>query len=459
MKKTFLSLLLACLPLLVSASVKIGSLYYNLEASGKTAEVAVYPDERYAGDITIPAEVTYGGTTYRVTAVASRAFWSCTELTSLVLPESVTSIGSYAFQYCEKLSRVNIPSGLTRIENGTFYGCKRLPSAIIPQGITVIGEEAFWDCGGVQTLVIPEGVTQIGASAFLACTQLTSLKIPASVVSIGENAFAGEGALTSIVVDEDNRFYDSRDRCNALIETATNTLLTGCMNTIIPEGITSLADNSFDGCVQLKRITIPRSVKRIGRAAFDNCVSLESIIIPDGVEQLGAFAFFYCQKLKKLHIPEGVKVIEESICLYCESLESVTIPTTATTVEDSPFPGNVKDIYCFAAVPPRSTWGSTITIQPYEEIDGRYVFPATLHVPVASVDAYKTCSDGWQEFQSIIPLTTEETGIQERTERRLAQSAEWYTIDGRAITGRPTSAGIFIRKGADGTVKKYFHER
>lgn len=356
---------------------------------------------------------------------------------------------------------MNIPSGLTRIENGTFYGCKSMPSAIIPEGVTSIGAEAFCDCGGIQTLVIPESVTKIGASAFQSCTQLTSLKIPASVVSIGEYAFTFEGALTSIVVDENNRVYDSRNGCNALIETATNTLLTGCVNTIIPEGITSLADNSFHGCVQLKRITIPRSVKRIGRSAFDTCVSLESIIIPNGVEQIGGNAFGFCQNLKKLNIPEGVKVIEEYICQYCESLESVTIPSTATTIEDIPFPGNVKDIYCFAAVPPRSKWGagSSITIQPYEEIDGIYVFPATLHVPAASVDAYKTCTDGWQHFRSIIPLTNEETGIQERTERSLAQNAEWYTIDGKAITGRPTSGGVFIRKGVDGTVKKYSMKR
>lgn len=390
MKKVLISFVLALLPVLESgASVKIGSLYYNLEASNRTAEVAPFQEDKYEGDITIPAEISYQGTTYRVTAVA---------------------------------------------------------------------ESAFWDCGGLTSIVLPAGLESIGPLAFLACTKLTSLKIPASVVSIGENAFTFEGALTSIVVDENNRVYDSRNGCNALIETATNTLLTGCVNTIIPEGITSLADNAFEGCVLLKNITIPSSVKRIGRAAFSTCVKLESISIPNGVEQIGGFAFDYCQSLKKLQIPEGVKVIEEALCSYCESLVSVTIPSTATTIEDSPFPGNVKDIYCFAAVPPRSTWGYTITIQPYEEIDGRFVFPATLHVPAASVNAYKTCSDGWQEFRSIIPLTSEETGIQERA-LGSGQSAEWYSVDGQTITGRPTSNGIFIRKGADGTVKKYYMNR
>ncbi len=388
MKKVLISFVLALLPVLESgASVKIGSLYYNLDTNKKTAEVAPYQDNKYEGDITIPAEISYQGTTYRVTAVA---------------------------------------------------------------------ESAFWDCGGLTSIVLPAGLESIGPSAFLACTKLTSLKIPASVINIGDLAFCFEGALTSIVVDERNPVYDSRNRCNALIETATNTLITGCVNTIIPGTVTSLADNAFEGCVLLKNITIPSSVKRIGRAAFSTCVKLESISIPNGVEQIGGHAFDYCQSLKQLQIPEGVKIIEEYLCQYCESLESVTIPSTATTVEDGPFPGNVKDIYCFAAVPPRSTWGYTITIQPYEEIDGRFVFPATLHVPAASVNAYKTCSDGWQEFKSIIPLTNEETGIQERTERGLAQSAEWYSVDGQTITGRPTSNGIFIRKGADGTVKKYY---
>lgn len=391
MKKVLISFVLALLPVLESgASVKIGSLYYNLDTNKKTAEVASYQEDKYEGDITIPAEISYQGTTYRVTAVA---------------------------------------------------------------------ESAFWDCGGLTSIVLPAGLESIGPSAFLACTKLTSLKIPASVINIGDLAFCFEGALTSIVVDERNPVYDSRNRCNALIKTATNTLITGCVNTIIPGTVTSLADNAFEGCVLLKQITIPSSVKRIGRAAFSTCVKLESISIPNGVEQIGGHAFDYCQSLKQLQIPEGVKIIEEYLCQYCESLESVTIPSTAATIEDSPFPGSVKDIYCFAAVPPRSTWGYTITIQPYEEIDGRFVFPATLHVPAASVEAYKTCSDGWQEFKSIIPLTNEETGIQERTERGLAQSAEWYSLDGRTITSRPTSGGIFIRKGADGTVKKYAVKR
>lgn len=389
MKKVLISFVLALLPVLESgASVKIGSLYYNLDTNKKTAEVASYQEDKYEGDITIPAEISYQGTTYRVTAVA---------------------------------------------------------------------ESAFWDCGGLTSIVLPAGLESIGPSAFLACTKLTSLKIPASVINIGDLAFCFEGALTSIVVDERNPVYDSRNRCNALIKTATNTLITGCVNTIIPGTVTSLADNAFEGCVLLKQITIPSSVKRIGRAAFSTCVKLESISIPNGVEQIGGHAFDYCQSLKQLQIPEGVKVIEEYLCLYCESLESVTIPSTATTVEDNPFPAEVKDIYCYATVPPKSKWGYTITIQPYTEDNGKFFFPATLHVPAASVEAYKNCDDGWQEFRSIVPLTSKEVGIQDsKFERGSNLSAQWYSIDGQAVTGRPTSNGIFIRKGADGTVKKYY---
>jgi len=392
MKKICLSFLLAFLLVLESgASVKIGSLYYNLNSSKKTAEVAPYQGDKYEGDVSIPAEVSYQGTTYRVTAVA---------------------------------------------------------------------ENAFWDCGGLTSIVLPAGLKSIGPSAFLACTQLTSLKIPASVVSIGDVAFCFEGALTSIEVDENNTVYDSRNRCNALIETASNTLITGCVNTVIPNTVTSLADYAFHGCVLLKSITIPSSVKRIGRAAFSTCPKLESINMPNSMEQIGGHAFEFCQSLKKLQIPEGVNVIEEYLCIYSESLESVTIPSTANVVEDNPFPAEVKDIYCYATVPPKSKWGYTITIQPYVEDGGKYVFPATLHVPAASVEAYKNCNDGWQEFRSIVPLTSKEVGIQDREfERGSNLSTQWYSIDGQAVTGRPTSNGIFIRKGADGTVKKYYMKR
>lgn len=392
MKKICLSFLLAFLLVLESgASVKIGSLYYNLNSSKKTAEVAPYQDNKYEGDISIPSEVTSDGVTYRVTAVA---------------------------------------------------------------------ENAFWDCGGLTSIVLPAGLESIGPSAFLACTQLTSLKIPASVTSIGDLAFCFEGALTSIEVDENNTVYDSRNRCNALIKTATNTLITGCVNTIIPATVTSLADYAFHGCVLLKSITIPSSVKRIGRAAFSTCPKLESINMPNSMEQIGGHAFEFCQSLKKLQIPEGVNVIEEYLCIYSESLESVTIPSTANVVEDNPFPAEVKDIYCYATVPPKSKWGYTITIQPYAEDNGNFFFPATLHVPAASVEAYKNCNDGWQEFRSIVPLTSKEVGIQDSEfERGSNLSAQWYSIDGQAVTGRPTSGGIFIRKGADGTVKKYYMKR
>jgi hypothetical protein len=147
-------------------------------------------------------------------------------------------------------------------------------SYIIPNSITSIGDFAFFDCSSLTSIVIPDGVTGIGEYAFFDCSSLTSIVIGNSVTSIGDGAFSNCSSLTSMFVENGNTTYDSRDNCNAIIETATNTLIAGCQNTTIPNSVTSIGDTAFLDCSSLTSLTIPNSVTSIGNNAFNGCTSL-----------------------------------------------------------------------------------------------------------------------------------------------------------------------------------------
>ncbi len=293
-----LSLLL--LALLIPATAlahdfEVDGIYYNI-VNGNEATVTYqgtnsWNHNTYSGDVTIPAIVTYGGTTYSVNSIGSHAFYNCSGLTSITIPNSVTSIGEGAFWGCTSLTNITIPNSVTSIGDGAFADCSGLASIDIPNSVTTIGDNAFDCCWNLTSVTIGNSVTSIGDNAFSQCTSLTSITIPNSVISIGRGAFSncsdltsviignsvssiGDGAfggctsLTSIVVASGNPKYDSRDNCNAIIETASNTLLFGCQNTIIPNSVTTIGNSAFSYCGGLTSITIPNSVTSIGDWAF-----------------------------------------------------------------------------------------------------------------------------------------------------------------------------------------------
>ena len=171
----------------------------------------------------------------------------------------------------EKIKKIVIENGVKNIGNNAFRKCTSFTFVTIPNSVTSIGELAFYSCSGLTSITIPNSVTSIGKEAFYGCSGLTSLTIPNSVTSIGSIAFGGCSGLTSIIVEKGSAYYDSRDYCNAIIETKSNTLINGCKNTVIPHSVTSIGEFAFHSCSSLISITIPNSVTSIGKLAFFRC--------------------------------------------------------------------------------------------------------------------------------------------------------------------------------------------
>ena len=207
---------------------------------------------------------------------------------------------------------------------------------IIPEGTTEISNYAFDDCSTLESIVIPESVTEIGYAAFFRCASLKSITIPESVTKIGKAAFVGCSSLGSIVVAKGNPVYDSREGCNAIIETKTNILCYGCKSTIIPESVTKIGRHAFAGCSLLESVTIPEAVTEIEDYAFCYCRLLESITIPKSVTKIGNSAFKGCKSLKSITIPESVMEIDSLAFLGCNSLKCVTF-LSRTKLSDEVF--------------------------------------------------------------------------------------------------------------------------
>ena len=388
-----------------------------------TYDVSFY-DKEYSGDIIIPESVLYEDKVYRVTSIGYEAFRGNTNLKSISIPKSVINIGEGAFSSCIGLTSVTIPNSVTTIGKWAFSG-SGLTSVIIGNSVTSMGSSVFLSCNAItsvefhckeigdwfngfktlQYVIIGDEVININKNAFKNCINLTSvnignsvttigsyafyncsinsINIPISVNYIGNAAFAGCKNLTSVNISDVSKW------CNISFGNYHSNPI-------------SLSQNLFVDGKEVRELVIPNSVTVIKEFAFYNCSGLTSVVIGNSVASIGNHSFAQCSGLTSVIIGDSVTSIGEMAFYNCKGLSSVTISKSIRSIENQAFDYcSLKDMYCYAETPPK-TIGNPFKWDKLSE--------TTLHVPLGSIDAYKS-QNIWKNFGKIVGINQTDVQI------------------------------------------------
>ena len=327
---------------------------------GAANAVVKKPSNSYNASLTIPEYFWLGGSKYTVKRIGSSAFQEEYWLSKVIIPETVTDIDGYAFYRCTNLQEVNIPKSVKSINNLTFYFTK------------------------LKSIVIPEGVDSIGRGAFMG-TYIDSIAIPASVRYMfntdksvdGGNCFESIIGTNWIAVDDGNTVYDSRGNCNAIIETATNRLVKGCCNTIIPDGIKIIGKRAFDYAYYSQDRKNDYSWQNYGIGKY-------AVALPRSVVEIGEEAFYECNELGKIVIPGKVRKIGDRAFYGCSGMDSIV------SYIREPFAIDSKN-FCY--------WSNGKS----KELS----YSPTLYVPIGTSDKYRN-TEGWNTIENIVEIELKE---------------------------------------------------
>ena len=430
MKHLFTMLLALIVATASAQDFEVDGIYYNiLSEDDRTVEVIKRPD-KYKGNIVIPAEVTYDGSTYSVTTIGEEAFYWCDNLTSVSMP-SVTTIDDWAFYWCFALESVDIPASCTSIGSYPFAGCTALKEIVVddnnpnyssadgvlydkgkttllswptakgginlPLSVTKIGVGAFCNCWNLTSVSMPS-VTTIGERAFYYCDALTSVSMPVAT-TIGDWAFSYCDKLTSVsmpaVTTIGDLAFENCDKLTSVSMPAVTTIggsafysCDGLTSVEMPE-VSMVGAGAFAYCNALTSVSMPAATT-IGKSAFKHCRALRSVSMPS-VTTIGEQAFYCCDALPSVSMPEAMTIGDWAFS-YCFFLRSIDIPASVTMIGSGAFDGcnSLTSVYCHWEQPLEcNTW-----------FEDEVTATATLYVPDGCVGAYRSVYP-WSEFANI----------------------------------------------------------
>lgn len=420
MKKQLLLLAMILLPMMACAeTVEVDGIYYNIVPKGNAAEVIQNPNT-YSGDIVIPETFVYENEEFTVTSISANAFKKCTELTSVVIANSINTIGDSAFSGCSELVSVTISERLISIDNYAFEGCKKLMYINIPNSVESIGYMAF-SYSGLVSITIGRGMKTIYSGAFEACNNLASVHISdlsswcqinfnssyaswvqsyTNPLSQAHHLYLNNEEIVNLVIPDDVTFIsDAFDGC------------TGLESVTFGKNVTFTKTNSFRDCTNLVRVMAPDITTWLNIKFYCNPLSyahhlyidnkeITDIIIPNGINTIKYGAFNGASFITSISFPSSLTSIEESAFQNCSSLLLVKIPRNVNFIGDSSFSGcsKLEDFYCYTE--------KFLSIPSYTFKDS-YIEYATLHVPTSLINAYKEATP-WKNFGKIISLDGEE---------------------------------------------------
>ena len=324
----------------LAADFEVDGICYNV-INENEVEVTSSDSVKYAGEVFIPATVVNEGTTYHVTRIGNRAFYSCKELTVVDIPEGVISIGENAFAYSSKLENVELPNSLVSIEKYGFYGCTSFTTFHVPRNLAHFGDRALIGCSKIRVfscsslsqhfkavdgVLYSKDMTEL--YYYPIADPKTTFDVPSPVARIHEYCFYGNNTLTQVNFPETLRWIDMnifRD-CQ------------GIESAYIPDGVTHMGVTVFGGCSNLTSVHLPASLDSISNSTFMLCDKLTEVVIPRNVKYIGNYAF-YRSGTETVTFEEGscLETIDYNAFLECSTLQYIDLPNTVKTIEYQAF--------------------------------------------------------------------------------------------------------------------------
>lgn len=422
----------------IDADIISNGINYNITSNIEPYTVEVI-EGNYTGDIVIPESIEKDGITYTVTSIKSYAF-SNSQITSVIIPNSIVIIDNGVFNGCYFLNSVSLPNTITKIGKSSFSYCKKLTEIEIPNSVKSIGEYAFNGCSRLASISIPEGVTKIENYTFLDCSGLKTITLPSTITSIGNSAFAmgaswettDEGGMQLI-------YYKRSINCDAVIPpTLGNSLFDYNIITMevpfasmmaykedeswaryditylskevdgqnfVPTSDTEIElssknneEDGYNGDVVIpEEVTIEDqtyTVSSIGESAFAECTEMTSVSVPASITTIASTAFDGCTGLELLDMSENtaLTIIDGNTFSTCTALETVNFPTSLESIGTSAFANcaNLSNMSLPCTTPPVLDNENN----PFEGVDAT---ACIISIPTESVSAY-TQSDSWSKF-------------------------------------------------------------